>query len=329
MQPADAGVGGAGAGAGAGAGTGADSADAPASAPVPASVVRVAVLVPFRDTDPRQNRAAQLREWVARVPPVFDAAWGPGAWTALVIEQAPEDGHRFSRGRLLNAGAWCAVSRWPTLTTLVLHDVDLCMDEARAAAACHPPLSTGEVRALNWDSAQYGGCAMYVGGVCALTPATFFAANGFWNAFEGWGGEDDCLRDALQAQFKTAFALVQPAAGRVVDVGMVPYRCAEDPEAKLDKATRKGIKAAAARAGYAGDGVRQLVFRTVPSRASWKPVTTAVPCILKMTADVFPPTPLPEGWHMSMSRMRGVPFYVHTARALATYDYPTPEADGP
>ena len=288
-----------------------------------AGAFRVAVLVPYRDTDPRQNRRAQLEEWVARVPAVFDAAWGPGSWVALVIEQASGDGHRFSRGRLLNAGARCAITRWPTLTTLVLHDVDLCMDEARAWAACNPPLRTGEVRALNWDSAQYGGCAMYVGGVCALSPATFFAANGFWNAFEGWGGEDDCLRDALQAHFRMAFALTQPAPGRVADVGMVPYRCAEDPEAKLDKATRKGIKAAAARAGYAGDGVKELVFRTVPGKSSWKPVSAAVPCILQLTVDVFPGTPLPAGWHMAVSRMRGVPFYVHSARGEATYEYPT------
>ena len=286
--------------------------------PTPAPTL--AVLIPFRDSDPRQNRRAQLEEWVRRAPGILDAAWGRETWVALVMQQPLGDGHKFSRGRVLNAGAAVVAAKWPSVQVLLLHDVDLCMDVDRARAAMVPPLHEGEVRALNSDSPDYSGCVGYVGGVCAVRVADFRAVNGFWNSFEGWGGEDDCLRNAFRLLFRTAFEITQPLSGHMDAVGPVPYRCAADADAKMPIADRRRAKDEAHSRVYSGNGLAELCFRTTapnPDRA----LERLQRCVFRMEVDVFPGSLIPP-WRMAISGRLGVPYYVNPAKRVSTYVWP-------
>lgn len=237
----------------------------------------------------------------------------------VVTEQAPDDGHKFARGRLLNAGARLATTRWPSVTTLVLHDVDLLMDVDRASQVIMPALQHGEIRALNTDSAFYKDAALYIGGVCAVTTDTFVQANGFQNAFEGWGGEDDCLRDAIRTVFRDRFLLTQATRGSVRDVAPVPYRCALDLEAKMPKADRKAIKARAAEGGFASGGLRQLLFSTPKGPDSW---VTLGPACFFVRVHVFPGD-LPPGWEMAMSNSTSLPYYFSRALKVSQFLWPS------
>jgi hypothetical protein len=289
--------------------------------------VATVVLVPFRDSDPRQERGAQLRVWVAHMAPVLDEALGAGTWAVLVLDQAP--GRAFARGRLLNAGALLAAARFPGATALVLHDVDLLPDAARAAAMAAPPF--GHLRALNTDSAQYRGCAMYTGGIAAVAPATFAAANGFQNAFGGWGGEDDCFREAVgvvagRAGLPKSAWWTGPTPGSVVDLeweaaaaakaagASPPYRQGDDPAAKMPKADRAAVRAMARATGFAGDGMRQLVFAVTGTESVLGPGMTLVPVDVHVV--------LPPNWGMAVSKTCGLPFYFCRATGKATYVVP-------
>lgn len=160
----------------------------------PWTAVRTVVIVPYSDRDPRQCRSKQLEVFCSRMPSVLDAALGPGLWAILVAEQSA-DAHKFSRGRLFNAASRIAQKWFPSATSWVLHDVDLLPDTARAAAFADVPLHV--LRALNTDSVWYSSMEKYIGGICAVHPKAFAMCGGFHNAFEGWGGEDDCFRNAL------------------------------------------------------------------------------------------------------------------------------------
>jgi hypothetical protein len=149
------------------------------------------VVVPFRDT-PDGSRAEQLAAFRAHM----DATLPPG--TRCVIAQQADDGNKFNRGAVLNAGvlAGAAAMGWTAATTrqrLILHDVDALPDPHVAARYCtcdvsHAPVHFGALfQRYNFTP----GCT---GGVLACSMAWFMATNGFPNSFWGWGGEDDELR---------------------------------------------------------------------------------------------------------------------------------------
>jgi hypothetical protein len=306
--------------------------------------VRVMVLVPFRDADPRQHRAAQLERFMGHMPAVLDAAFGPGKWGICVADDtasaasgatpAASAAAPFCRGRLLNAAFLLAAWRWPAASAVILHDVDLLPDAARLTAANEhmafpPPLGT--LVALNSDSPQYARCAQYCGGIALLSTRTFVAANGFQNGFLGWGGEDDSFRDAvaaLAAKHGVGRWFHAPTAGRVVDVeweaaqvaassgAPPPYRCAEDPAAKMDREARRTIKARAKAVRFADHGLAQAAFAVTA-----KPrVMGGHPHAVLESVDVL--RALPPGWVAAMSRSTGRPYYVNAASRTVQYAWP-------
>lgn len=276
------------------------------------TAVHTVVLIPYRDTDPRQRRGAQLGAFSVRAPAVFDAAWGAGLWAVLVVQQQPCDGRLFCRGRLLNAGAWLVQGLFPHARHLVLHDVDMVMDAERARAAVEPALRHGELRALNTDSKWYRTAALYTGGVCSLRCDTFWDANGFQNTFEGWGGEDDCLRDSVRAL--PGGKITRSTAGTMVDVEETDYRCATDPAAKMPPAAKREAKAKAIAEGFAVTGAKQLVFAVMGTGVP-------VPGFHIVTVDVFVGD-LPPGWTMHMSKTHKVPYYYHAVSRKTQYHMP-------
>lgn len=276
--------------------------------------VRVLICVPFRDTDPRQDRAAQLDTFVRHMPGEADAAFGAGEWHIMVAHQA-HDGRLFARGRVLNAAFALAIARHPHATTVLLHDVDLLPSADRLRGAVTPPLQGGEIRALNTDSPWYATCAKYIGGVCAMSTATFTAANGFQNAFEGWGGEDDCLRDAVAAAFPDTHRItpwVEGAMGRLETA----YRCAEDAATKMPKHKRREARAQAAASNY-GNGLRHLVFDTFAVEGYDRGPVSHVGVNVHMGDDLQR-----RGWRTIVSATTGKPYFYHASTTAGTYDRP-------
>jgi hypothetical protein len=324
---------------------------------------QVAVLVPYRNTDPRQDRKRQLLQFLAHMPAVLDAAVGPHQWAIFIAKQAPfpevppthsSHSEPFCRGRLLNAACMLATARWPTVHTLVLHDVDLLPDAPRLHAALELlPVPFGQLYALNTDSPQYGKCALYCGGIAALSVETFRAANGFQLDFTGWGGEDDCLRDAIKTVATNSHShphsfFHAPVAGTVRDLeweaaqaahaagAPPPYRCATDAGAKMPKDARKHVKVLAHAAKFQTNGLRQTAFAiasVTASAAKTASLLTAAGvdaaayynCIVMQAVHVYGKT-LPPGWTMAMSATTGRPYYYHVA-APHTAQYTWPDSE--
>ncbi len=261
-------------------------------------------MVPFRDFEPRQNRGKQLTRFLQHMEGVLNRALGCGTWAIIILQQCNTDGHKFARGRVLNAGARLSAKWFPAAVSWVLHDVDLLPDEARAAAFA--TVSPSCLRTLNADSPWYRTLDMYIGGICAVCPASFMACNGFQNGFEGWGGEDDCFRNAFLARVPGA-TLEPVTTGSVLDMeyegrGPGSYRCATDPDAQCAKIVRRRIKDEAARNGYMRNGVNELCFELLAIHSHTGPV-------IHVEIDVFNTHNLPYGWTSDVTSSHGTLFY--------------------
>lgn len=212
------------------------------------SVPVVAVLVPYRDPGTR-HRASQLQRWLEEVPATLRAVAGSGcgspvAFRVLIGVQS-QDGRKFSRGRVLNALFRIAEATLPTLCRVVFHDVDLLpdVDRARGMLLDLPPFGAASLHVTG----EYAGLADFLGGVCAMEPATFRACDGFPADLEGWGGEDDALRDALFRVAGTRTGVIlRHASGtmRNLEVEDGCPRARDHPDTKSPKQTRLAVKEA-------------------------------------------------------------------------------------
>lgn len=285
---------------------------------VAAATVKVVLLVPYR-VERYQNREHHLTYFLQHVPETLNAALGADAWAIIVVEQTA-DGQKFSRGRCLNAAARLAATKYPG-AILVLHDVDLIPTVERAKGYGLPPPPNG-VLAFNSDSAQYATCKMYIGGVCAMTSDGFFAVNGFQNGFQGWGGEDDCLRDAIQGIHAPDDRswLACFTEGRMLDLETLdPPTCKRACvvlDFKCDPATKVQLRRQAVSSGFS-DGLKELVFEVV----GVKHFPDFGRHVCMVTCNLF--VELPPGWCMAMSRTNHVPYYYKLLSSKeSTYVFP-------
>lgn len=83
--------------------------------------VKVAVIVPYRDSDPAQKRSAHLHQFVPYME-AFLRKQGV-AFQVYVVEQSADDGRKFNRGKLLNIGF--DLARREECGAFIFHDVDL------------------------------------------------------------------------------------------------------------------------------------------------------------------------------------------------------------
>jgi hypothetical protein len=140
------------------------------------------IVVPFRDQGD-QGRGKQLEQFIAHYSALPKLH-------VLVVEQN-NDGRKFNRGAVLNAGYLYATEHMPHIDTFVFHDVDIII----------PPEIVNR---------YYGRCDDYrilhlgnlvkdmeynppFGRVIRFSKKAFQQINGFPNNFYGWGGEDDAL----------------------------------------------------------------------------------------------------------------------------------------
>ena len=330
--------------------------------------MHLTILVPFRD-EPQQNRARQLAYFEQHMPQLIqqalDTVMGTSAFASAAATSSVEDkdkaaaaaatppiasvrvcighhahdGHMFARGRTLNALFLLAEARgWTTPAhRLILHDVDLIPDWARAQGYALPFATDERARALARAGGEYEACANYVGGVLALASADFAAVNGFPNEMEGWGGEDDALYDRLCAHWRRTTA--PPDDSPPGDIAARPpitsFAAGSMHNLELDDAF-KGIRRARdiaeccaprdarrrARARWSQNagtpqenGLRQLVFlaREIPSPgrlAHAKTITASShPTVTHFYIDS--PVILEPGWCVRWSRKHRIPYFYH------------------
>ena len=150
---------------------------------------KLAIIVPFRDSDPQQKRKTHLTkfvpymtEYLSKIPELED-------FKIFIIEQS-NDERKFNRGKLLNIGF--ILAKRDGFNTFVFHDVDLLPSESLSKwYAERPPKHTLFHIARCWD--RYNTNEKYLGGIVSFSDEDFELIDGFPNIYWGWGGEDDEL----------------------------------------------------------------------------------------------------------------------------------------
>ena len=141
------------------------------------------IIVPYRDVT-QPERRTQLDNFLRCLPKMVPDAM------IFIMEQS-NDGRKFNRGALLNAGFSQIFTRSQASDTVIFHDVDL-LPDARLARSYTKPLRQNQVRHLAAVWKRYTGDA-YLGGALAMRCEDFVQINGYPNKYWGWGGEDDEL----------------------------------------------------------------------------------------------------------------------------------------
>jgi len=149
----------------------------------------VAVVVPYRNQLPLQDREAQLKRFLPHMEAFFSSI--PSCKGVVIIVEQSDDGRKFNRGQLLNVGFRLARQALPGLTSFITHDVDLLPSmDMRLVYAKPPPEGNAAHFASVWQKYTYG---TFIGGVLAFGPKDFERVNGYPNDYWGWGLEDDQL----------------------------------------------------------------------------------------------------------------------------------------
>lgn len=180
---------------------------------MPATDTVVGILVPFREQR-EQDRAAQLRAFVEHMSRFLHG--GGRARFIIVVAQQSDDGRAFNRGQLLNVAfreAQRSAAPAP-LASAIFHDVDLLPSTSLLRWYQEPPAKgrpthiAGPSTWRKYDMPGYN--AVFFGGVTALHPADFEAANGYPNHYWGWGAEDDQLRLRVEASGGLGHGVLRP-----------------------------------------------------------------------------------------------------------------------
>ena len=166
---------------------------------------KIAIIVPFRDSEKNKSRTKQLKEFVEfmkRYLVKYD-------YKIFVIEQS-EDGRKFNRGQLLNIGFEMADKEG--YNNFIFHDVDLLPSPDLIQYYIDIPKDKPVHIAAVWD--RYGNNPSYFGGIVAFNREMFEKINGFPNNFWGWGGEDD----EILKRTKKFYNILKPTKGRIRDL---------------------------------------------------------------------------------------------------------------
>ena len=171
----------------------------------PTTAVKIAIIVPFRDSEESKPRTNQLREFVAYMENYLNGY----QYKIFVIEQE-EDGRKFNRGQLLNFGFDLADKEG--YNNFIFHDVDLLPSEELKKYYTTIPTTNPIHIAAIWN--RYNANAKYFGGIVAFSKDIFKRINGYPNNFWGWGGEDDELFNRTNKFFK----IIKAKEGSVRDL---------------------------------------------------------------------------------------------------------------
>ena len=209
------------------------------------------ILTPFRhqpklESIPGQNRLEHKNQFLKHMKSFIQKmstyANSLGFNVDVKVHIVEQDGfdRPFNRGALLNSGYMEIIKKGqsgelPMYGVFFLHDIDLLPKDSmvpiyvkyireiysqdmRTKEAYHMAHKWGRYSALGKN---------YIGGVTAVSSGLFSAVNGFPTYFEGWGGEDDALRQRIidhsrfyypQDGDETDLSLLEKAMGYPEDI---------------------------------------------------------------------------------------------------------------
>lgn len=178
----------------------------------------IAIIVPYRDLHPAQNRAKHLHAFIPHMKSFLAELVTSNKiqdFHIYIIEQS-NDQRKFNRGKLLNIGFDFALKRSekhpPRHTIFIFHDVDLLPQaNLRNWYATFPtkPIHIARV----WD--RYSNNTKYFGGIVSFSESDMKRINGYPNTFWGWGGEDDEMQKRLET---LNIQWDAPSEGSIVDL---------------------------------------------------------------------------------------------------------------
>jgi N-terminal domain of galactosyltransferase/N-terminal region of glycosyl transferase group 7 len=272
------------------------------------------VVVPYR-AQKEQNRALQLERFVRELPPILERVGAGGRlrrWHVLIAEQS-DDGFKFNRGKLLNAGILLArrdalgtseggVRRLgnapagaPPFNAFCLHDVDL-LPRAREVQDLYAVVPALPVHpGFAWNRYAYD---RYCGGIVTLGDVHVDRSGAFPNDFWGWGGEDDVLSLRLQKVGFPARTYLRPALrgdGKSGAASLV-----EDMEETVRALVGGGVRASEGDSSrFVNDFKSEQIRAAVLQAADGKnciddctfrvdAVTHLLPTVTKITLHLFP-----------------------------------------
>ncbi len=166
---------------------------------------KIAIIVPFRDSEITKPRTAQLVKFVTYMKTYLSGY----NYKIFIIEQS-EDGLKFNRGQLLNIGFFLAEKEG--YENFIFHDVDLLPSEELKKYYINVPTTSPVHIASVWD--RYGSNQKYFGGIVAFGKELFEKINGYPNNFWGWGGEDDELYNRTKKFSK----IIKASEGSITDL---------------------------------------------------------------------------------------------------------------
>ena len=190
----------------------------------------VAIIVPFRDIHPKQQRKKHLQKFVPFMLDFLSKQLTKGTildYHVYIIEQG-NDNRKFNRGKLLNIGFDVArknkgrrknnngggssaeedqMEKMVNHDVFIFHDVDLLPTNEEVLAPYYTQFPTVPIHiARVWD--RYSNNPKYFGGIVSFSSSDMKRINGYPNTFWGWGGEDDemqkrCERLNIQWKYPT------------------------------------------------------------------------------------------------------------------------------
>ncbi|KAL3770485.1 hypothetical protein ACHAWU_009324 [Discostella pseudostelligera] len=186
--------------------------------PATSNLNSIAIIVPYRDLHPTQNRAKHLQAFIPHMKSFLSKLVSSNQiqdYHIYIIEQS-DDQRKFNRGKLLNIGFDFALKRSekhpPRHTIFIFHDVDLLpQDDLGKWYATFPtqPIHIARV----WD--RYSNNSKYFGGIVSFSEGDMKRINGYPNTFWGWGGEDDEMQKRLET---VKIQWDGPTEGTIVDL---------------------------------------------------------------------------------------------------------------
>jgi hypothetical protein len=166
---------------------------------------KIAIIIPFRDSEKEQPRTKQLNKLVS-----YMSDYLKGYEYKIFVIQQTEDNRKFNRGALLNIGFDMAKEQG--YTNFIFHDVDLLPSQELKKYYINTPENKPFHIAAVWN--RYGANPKYFGGIVAFNDKMYKKINGYPNNFWGWGGEDD----ELYLRTKKFYDILKPNKGTITDL---------------------------------------------------------------------------------------------------------------